>query len=199
MEVYKLQRARKQGNKQIENTALGTEGNNKCQWGYNSGKFMIGFGSLYTVASRLSCPIYCGLDHFLYSHFLLCVGSSVYIVPREADKGRMLSSELRFSPWIKSFRGFMHHKLLPPSPDAICPGTPSSVWSKCSTLKDSAFWLVPCIDPPHPAPQISTHGVIKWWQCVPDREETVFSGLLIFPRSQLKFHVSGENSMKLPS
>lgn len=53
--------------------------------GYYSGRFVIGFASLYTVASKLTCPIYFGLYYFLYGHSLLCVGGSVYMVPRDAD------------------------------------------------------------------------------------------------------------------
>lgn len=53
--------------------------------GYYSGSFVIGFAFLYTVASKLTCPIYFGLYYFLYSHFLLGVGGSIYMVPRDAD------------------------------------------------------------------------------------------------------------------
>lgn len=54
-EGHKLHRVRKLRNKRIEYTTLGAEGTNKCQWEYYFGRFVIGFASLYTVASKLTC------------------------------------------------------------------------------------------------------------------------------------------------
>lgn len=45
---------------------------------------MIGFASLDSVVSKLTCPISSGLHPF-YRYFLICVGGSIYMVPKDAD------------------------------------------------------------------------------------------------------------------